>query len=38
MTDPDLIGRSLLKQEYLTYSRNAQLDVFIGSEKSTNLS
>ena len=27
MADPDLIGRSLLKSGYKTYSRNTQLDV-----------
>ena len=32
MTDPNLIGRSLLKSGYQTYSRNTQLDVSIGSE------
>ena len=33
MTDPNLIGRSLLKSGYQTYSRNTQLDVSIGSEQ-----
>ena len=38
MTDPDLIGRSLLKSGDKTCSRNTQLDVFIGSEQSITLS
>ena len=38
MTAPDLIGRSLLKSGYQTYSRNTQPDVSIGSEKSITLS
>ena len=38
MTDPDLIGRSLLKLGYKTYSRNTQLDVSIGSEQHITLS
>ena len=33
MTDPNLIGRSLLKSGYQTISRNTQLDVSIGSEQ-----
>ena len=33
MTDPNLIGRSLLKSGYQTFSRNTQLDVFIGSKQ-----
>ena len=31
MTDPDLIGRSLLKSGYKTYSRNTQLDASMNS-------
>ena len=38
MTDPDLIGRSLLKLGYTTYSRNTQLDVPIGSARLITLS
>ena len=38
MTDPDLIGRSLLKLGYKTYSRNTQLDVSIGSKQPITLS
>jgi integrase len=38
MTDPDLIGRSLVKAGYKTYSRNTQLDVSIGSEQHITLS
>ena len=38
MTDPDLIGRSLLKSGYKTYSRNTQLDVSIGSKQHITLS
>ena len=38
MTDPDLIGRSLLKSGYKTYSRNTQLDVSIGSKQPITLS
>ena len=33
MTDPDLIGRSLLKPGYGSFARNTQLDVSIGSEQ-----
>ena len=33
MTDPDLIGRSLLRQGYGSFSRNTPLDVSIGSEQ-----
>ena len=38
MTDPDLIGRSLLKLGYKTYSRNTQLDVSMSSEQHITLS
>ncbi len=38
MTDPDLIGRSLLKSGYKIYSRNTQLDVSISSEQCITLS
>ncbi len=38
MTDPDLIGRSLLKMGYKTYSRNTQLDASMGSEQHITLS
>jgi hypothetical protein len=38
MTDPNLIGRSLLKSGYQTISRNTQLDVSIGSEQPITLS
>ena len=38
MTDPDLIGRSLLRQEYSSFTRNTQLDVSIGSEQLISLS
>ena len=33
MTAPDLIGRSLLKSGYKTYSRNTQLDVSRSAEQ-----
>ena len=33
MTAPDLIGRSLLKSGYKTYSRNTQLDVSSATEQ-----
>ena len=33
MTDPDLIGRSLLRQGYGSFSQNTPLDVSIGSEQ-----
>ena len=38
MTDPYLIGRSLLKSGYQTYFRNTQLDVSNGSEQPITLS
>ncbi|MEK9878668.1 MAG: DUF6538 domain-containing protein [Paracoccaceae bacterium] len=38
MTDPDLIGRSLLKLGYKTYSRNTQLDASMNSEQHITLS
>ena len=38
MTDPDLIGRSLLNLGYQIYSRNTQLDVSISSEQPITLS
>jgi hypothetical protein len=38
MTDPDLIGRSLLKSGYQTYSQNTQLDVSIATEQPITLS
>ena len=38
MTDPDLIGRSLLKSGYGSFARNTQLDVSIGSEQTITLS
>ena len=38
MTDPDLIGRSLLKSGYKTYSRNTQLDASMSSEQHITLS
>ena len=38
MTDPDLIGRSLLKLGYKTYSRNTQLDASMNSEQPITLS
>ena len=38
MTDPDLIGRSLLRQGYSSFVRNTQLDVSIGSEQLITLS
>ena len=38
MTDPDLIGRSLLKMGYKTYSRNTQLDASMSSEQHITLS
>ena len=38
MTDPDLIERNLLKLGYKTYSRNTQLDVYIGSKQPITLS
>ena len=38
MTDPDLIGRSLLKLGYGSFARNTQLDVSIGSEQPITLS
>jgi len=37
MTDPNLIGRSLLKSGYQTYSQNTQLDLSIGSEQPVTL-
>ena len=37
MTDPDLIGHSLLKPGYKTYSRSTQLDVSIYSEQTITL-
>ena len=33
MTDPDLIGRSLLKQGHGSFSRNTQLDVSSATEQ-----
>ncbi len=33
ITDPDLIGRSLLKSGYGAFTRNTQLDVSISSEQ-----
>ena len=38
MTDPDLIGRSLLRQGYGSFTRNTQLDVSISSEQHITLS
>ena len=38
MTDPDHIGRSLLKSGYGSFTRNIQLDVSIGSEQLITLS
>jgi integrase len=38
MTDPDLIGRSLLRQGYKTYSRNTQLNVSTATEQCITLS
>ena len=38
MTDPDLIGHSLLKLGYKTYSRNTQLDVSMSFEQHITLS
>ena len=38
MTDPDLIGLSLLKLGYKTYSRNTQLDASMNSEQHITLS
>ena len=38
MTDPDLIGRSLLRQEYSSFTRNTQRDVSIGSKQPITLS
>ena len=38
MTDPDLIGHSLLKLGYKTYSRNTQLDAYMSSEQHITLS
>ena len=38
MTDPDLIGRSLLKSGYGSVTRNTQLDVSISSEQCISLS
>ena len=38
MTDPDLIGRSLVKAGYKTYSRNTQLDASMNSEQHITLS
>ena len=32
MTDPDLIGRSLLKSGYGSFTRNTQLDVSTNTE------
>jgi len=37
MTDPDLIGRSLLKSGYKTYSRNTQLNVSTATEQCISL-
>ena len=37
MTNPDLIGRSLLKSGYQTYSRNTQLDVSTATEQCISL-
>jgi len=33
MTEPDLIGRSLLRQEYSSFTRNTQLDVSTATEQ-----
>ena len=38
MTDPDLIGRRLLRQGYSSFTRNTQLDVPIGSARLITLS
>jgi site-specific recombinase XerD len=38
MTDPDLIGLSLLRQGYGSFTRNTQRDVSIGSEQHITLS
>ena len=38
MTDPDLIGRNLLKSGYGSFARNAQFNVAIGSEQTVTLS
>ena len=38
MTDPDLIGRSLLKQGYGSFPRNSQIRVSTGSEQQITLS
>ena len=38
MTDPDLIGRSLLKSGHKTYSRNPQLNVSTATEQCITLS
>ena len=38
MTDPDLIGRSLLRQGNGSFARNTRLGVFTGSEPSITLS
>ena len=38
MTDPDLIGHSLLKSAYGSEARNTQLDVSIGSKQPITLS
>ena len=38
MTDPDLIGRRLLRQGYSSFTRNTQLDVSISSEQHITLS
>ena len=38
MSDPDLIGRRLLRQGYSSFTRNTQLDVPIGSARLITLS
>ena len=38
MADPDLIGRSLLRQGYGSFARNTQLDVSTGTEQPITLS
>jgi hypothetical protein len=38
MTDPDLIGRNLLRQSFKSYSRNNKPDVSTGSQADITLS